>query len=146
MTNTRGMLFSSESEEPSKAPRSLRVIVAEDDRDAVVTLMLLLRDEGHDVRSVSSGRRVMGAVLDFDPDVVILDIHLPELSGWEVARTLRGRRTGRQPLLIGISGEYKQGADKILAEILGFDHYLVKPYEPNVLLGLLAPLKLSGND
>jgi DNA-binding response OmpR family regulator len=133
------MLFSSEPEEPSKAPRGLRVLVAEDDRDTVVTLTMLLRDEGHEVRSVSSGRRVMGVVLDFDPDVVILDIHLPELSGWEVARTIRNRPGRRQPLLIGISGEYKQGADKILAEILGFDHYLLKPYEPNALLGLLRP-------
>jgi DNA-binding response OmpR family regulator len=130
-------MISSEPEEPSKAPRGLRVLVAEDDRDTVVTLTMLLRDEGYKVESVSSGRRVMGAVLDFDPDVVILDIHLPELSGWEVARTIRNARGRRQPLLIGISGEYKQGADKILAEILGFDHYLLKPYEPDALLGLL---------
>ena len=137
MTNRTMGMISGEPEEPSKAPRGLRVLVAEDDRDAALTLTTLLRDEGHEVESVSSGRRVMGAVLDFDPDVVILDIHLPELSGWEVARTIRSRHR-RQPLLIGISGEYKQGADKILADILGFDHYLLKPYEPKALLRLLA--------
>lgn len=138
MTKTRGMLFSGARAEPSKAPRSLRVLVAEDDRDTVTALTLLLRDEGHDVRSVQSGRQVMGAVLDFDPDVVILDIRLPELSGWEVARTIRNRRGRSQPVLIGISGQYKQGADKILAEIIGFDHYLVKPYDPNELVALLG--------
>jgi DNA-binding response OmpR family regulator len=144
MTNIGGRKFSSgQDAEPSRAPRPLRIVVADDDRDTVMTLMLLLRDEGHDVRSVHSGRHVMGAVLDFEPDAVILDIHMPELSGWEVARTIRNRKE-RQPLLIGISGEYKQGADKILAEILGFDHYLVKPYDPNGLLALLAPLKLPG--
>jgi DNA-binding response OmpR family regulator len=73
---------------------------------------------------------------------VILDIHLPELSGWEVARAIRARHGLERPMLIGVSGEYKQGADRILSEILGFDHYLLKPYNPNDLLTLLAPLKL----
>jgi CheY-like chemotaxis protein len=142
MTNTKGMLFSGERGEPSKAPRSLRIVVADDDRDAALTLMMLLRDEGHEVRSVHSGRQVMGVVLDFDPDVVMLDIQMPGPSGWEVARTIRSQRELRQPLLIGISGEYKKGADKVLAQIIGFDHYLVKPYDPNALLALLAPLRL----
>jgi len=81
----------------------------------------------------------MGYVLDFDPDVVLLDIAMPDLSGWEVARTIRARRGAERPLLIGISGEYKQGADKVLAQILGFNHYLLKPYAPSDLLALLAP-------
>jgi DNA-binding response OmpR family regulator len=123
------------------APRPLRVVIADDDRDSVLTLMMLLREEGHDVRGVYTGRQVMGQVLDFDPDVVLLDIAMPELSGWEVARTIRERRGAERPVLIGISGEYKQGADKVLAQILGFNHYLVKPYPPAELLALLQPLK-----
>ena len=128
----------------NSAPRSLRIIVADDDRDSVLTLMMLLREEGHEVRGVYSGRQVMGHVLDFDPDVVLLDIAMPELSGWEVARTIRARRGADRPLLIGISGEYKQGSDKVLAQILGFNHYLVKPYAPAELLALLAPSGGSG--
>ena len=127
--------------EPAKAPRVLRVLVAEDHRDTALTLMMVLRDEGHDTRAVHSGRQVMGALLDFDPDAVILDIQLPELSGWEVARTIRNRRGARQPLIIGVSGEYKQGADRVLADIMGFDHYLLKPCEPQQLLALLEPLR-----
>ena len=126
----------------SRAAQPLRVLIAEDDRDTVVTLMMLLGEEGHEVRSVHTGRNVMRVVSDFDPDAVILDIHLPELSGWEVARTIRARHGLERPMLIGVSGEYKQGADRILSEILGFDHYLLKPYNPNDLLTLLAPLKL----
>ncbi len=126
------------------AQRALRVLVADDDRDSVLTLMMLLRDEGHEVRGVYSGRQVMGHVLDFDPDVVLLDIAMPELSGWEVARTIRARRGADRPVLIGISGEYKQGSDKVLAQILGFNHYLVKPYAPAELLALLAPSGDSG--
>jgi DNA-binding response OmpR family regulator len=125
-----------------RATRALRILVADDDRDTVLTLMMLLREEGHEVRGVHAGRQALAALREFEPDAVLLDIALPELSGWEVARELRKRQIGKGPLLIGISGEYRQGADKILAEILGFDHYLVKPYEPSALLALLAPLKL----
>lgn len=103
--------------------------------------MLLFREEGQDVRGVCSGRNVMGAVLDFDPDVVILDIELPGLSGWEVAKAIRARQGNHRPLLIGVSGEYKRGADKILSTMLGFDHYLLKPYAFSDLLRLIAPLR-----
>ena len=126
--------------EPSKAPRSFRVLVADDDRDTVITLTMLLRDEGYEVQGVSTGRNVIGAILDFSPDAVILDINLPDLSGWEVARRIRERR-GPQPLLIGISGEYKKGADKVLAHISGFDHYLVKPYDPQMIFAALDELR-----
>ena len=126
--------------EPSKAPRSFRVLVADDDRDTVITLTMLLRDEGYEVQGVSTGRNVIGAILDFSPDAVILDINLPDLSGWEVARRIRERR-GPQPLLIGISGEYKKGADKVLAHISGFDHYLVKPYDPKMIVAALDELR-----
>jgi DNA-binding response OmpR family regulator len=121
----------------NSAPRSLRILIAEDDPDSVLTLEMLLTDEGHEVRSVSSGRRVMGAVIDFDPDVVLLDIAMPELSGWEVARTIREQRGAERPRIIGVSGEYVKGADKILAQILGFHHYLIKPYAPADLIALL---------
>lgn len=128
----------------STAQRALRVLVADDDRDSVLTLMMLLREEGHEVRGVYSSRQVMGHVIDFDPDAVLLDIAMPELSGWEVARTIRARRGADRPLLIGISGEYKQGADRVLAQIMGFQHYLVKPYAPADLLSLLDPLRDPG--
>jgi CheY-like chemotaxis protein len=131
----------SDSTGRQSAPRPLRILVADDDPDSVLTLTMLLTDEGYEVHSVSSGRRVMGGVIDFDPDVVLLDIAMPELSGWEVARTIRERRGTERPVLIGVSGEYIKGADRILAQILGFHHYLVKPYAPADLLALLAPLK-----
>ncbi len=134
------MAFASAMGEPSKAPRSFRVLVADDDRDTVITLTMLLRDEGYEVQGVHTGRNVIGAILDFSPDAVILDINLPDLSGWEVARRIRERR-GPQPLLIGISGEYKKGADKVLAHISGFDHYLVKPYDPQMIFAALDELR-----
>jgi DNA-binding response OmpR family regulator len=145
MKNIRGNNVTSGHAEPSAAQRPLRVMVADDDRDTVITLTMLLREEGHEVRSVSSGRQALAAIADFDPDAVLLDIALPDLSGWDVARAIRKQRendSDRRPLLIGISGEYKQGADRVLSEIVGFDHYFLKPYDPKVLLELLAPLQL----
>src|SRR5262245_17653330 len=130
--------LSPRQDEPAKSPRSLRILIAEDDRDAALTLMLLLRDEGHDAHAVYSGRYVMGSFIDIDPDVVLLDIALPHMNGWEVAQTIRRMRGSRRPVLIGISGQYREGADKVLAGILGFDHYLLKPYNPQALLALLT--------
>jgi CheY-like chemotaxis protein len=117
---------------------SLRVLVADDDHDATLTLGVLLKDEGHDVRMVHSGRTVIGAVIIFDPDVVILDIHMPGQSGWEAAKAIRERRGRGRPLLIGISGRYTNRVAARLSEIAGFDHYLLKPYDPGELLALLA--------
>jgi DNA-binding response OmpR family regulator len=128
--------------DPNPGLRTLRVLIADDDRDSVLTLMMLLRHEGHEVRGVYTGTQAIAGIRGFDPDVVLLDIALPELSGWEVARNIRGRhQNAARPVLIGISGEYKHGSDRILSEIIGFDHYLVKPYAPADLLALLEPLR-----
>jgi DNA-binding response OmpR family regulator len=121
-------------------PRSLRIIVADDERDTVLTLMMILRDEGHDVQGVYTGSGVLPMIRDFDPDVVLLDIALPEKNGYELAEQIRKQPRGKRVLLIGISGQYKEGADKLLADLKGFDHYLVKPFDPAALLALLTPL------
>ena len=125
---------------PSASSQRLRVLIADDERDEVATLAALLMDEGHQVREVYSGRHVMGNVIDFDPDVVLLDIGLPGISGWEVAGEIRRRCGTQRPTLIGISGVYREGADRILSQIIGFNHYLVKPCAPADLLKLLAQL------
>jgi DNA-binding response OmpR family regulator len=128
--------------EPSTAPRALRIIVADDDHDTVLTLMMVLKHEGHEVRGVYNGPQVLSALADFEADAILLDIAMPELSGWEVARRIRERYgSKRGPLLIGISGQYKQAVDKILSDIIGFDHYLTKPYEPSDVLRFIAPLR-----
>lgn len=128
---------------PAKAPRALRILIADDERDTVLTLMMLLRDEGHEVRGVYSGRQVLDAVRGFDPDVLVLDIAMPDLSGWEVARNIRTHPDGNKRMLIGISGEYVNSVDKLLSTVVGFDHYLLKPCSPNALIALLEPLRLA---
>lgn len=117
---------------------SLRIVVADDEHDTVMTLKELLHDEGHEVLAAHNGRSAVEAVRHFDPDVVILDIAMPDVSGWDVAREIREARGLGRPLLIAISGRYKQEADKLLGRIAGFQHYLVKPYDTQALLALLA--------
>ena len=87
------------------AHRSLRIVVADDNFDSLATLKAILQDEGHEVLGVANGRSALEAVRHFDPDAVILDIAMPDLSGWEVAREIRDA-SGRsdRPLLIAISG------------------------------------------
>jgi DNA-binding response OmpR family regulator len=119
--------------------RSLRVLIADDDRDTVLTLAMVLRDEGHEVRGVYSGVDVLRAVRQFAPHAVVVDINMPDLSGYDVARAIRTRNGN--VLLIAISGVYKRDPDKILAGIVGFDHFLPKPYQASDVLKLLEPLR-----
>ena len=122
---------------PRFSPRALRIIVADDEADSVTALKLLLNDEGHDVIGLSKGAEVMRMVEEFRPDVVVLDIAMPDKSGYEIAKEIRARFGNITPLLIAITGRYKQASDKMLGQIVGFDHYLVKPYDPKELLALL---------
>jgi len=120
-----------------RARRALRVLVADDERDTVLTLIELLREEGHEAHGVHAGEAVMPAVREFDPDVVLLDISMPDMSGWDVARKIRQICGQERPLLIAISGVYKASADQILGKLAGFNYYLAKPYDPSVLMTLL---------
>jgi CheY-like chemotaxis protein len=114
----------------------MRVLVADDNRDAAQTLSMLLWDEGHVVEEVYNGAAVLDTMRSFRPDAVLLDIKMPGMSGYDAARLIR-ERFGNVPLLIAVTGHFKKGADRILAEIAGFDHHVAKPYDPNALLALL---------
>lgn len=117
----------------------LRVLVADDDADAVKSLAALLREEGYEVRGVHTGLGVLAGVRDFGPDVVLLDLGMPHLSGYQVARALRERYASARPLLIAITG-HNRPSDRMLSQLAGFDHHIAKPYDANALLALLAPL------
>ena len=128
--------------EPSRAPRSLRILIVDDERDTVLTLMTLLRHEGHEVWTLYKAKDVLRAMKHFDPDVVLLDIGLPDGSGFDVAEQIR-RAFGRaRPMLIAVTGLYKQGVDKSEVEAVGFDHFITKPFETDLLLRLMAPLQM----
>jgi two-component system OmpR family response regulator len=119
----------------------LRIVIADDERDTVDTLAAVLRDAGYIVHGVYSGSEVLPTVRIVRPDAVIVDISLPGMSGYAVAQEVRHSFTDlRRPLLIGISGKWKQGSDKLIARQVGFDHYLDKPCASEILLKLLEPL------
>jgi CheY-like chemotaxis protein len=120
-----------------------RVLVVDDNRDIVITLMAFLRTDGYATRGAFDGPEALRAVEEFRPDALIVDIAMPGMTGWEVARTLRQRDGGPCPMLIAISGEYEIAANKLLREKGGFDYCLSKPCDPNVVLDLLRPLKSS---
>jgi DNA-binding response OmpR family regulator len=116
---------------------AMKILVADDNRDAVSSLTALLEDEGHDVRGVYRSADVLGAENAFRPDVVILDLQMPDISGYDLARWLRSRHPRRCPLLIAVSGAFTQPADVALSRANGFHHYLAKPYSLGDLLPLL---------
>jgi CheY-like chemotaxis protein len=118
---------------------ALRILVADDDTDTVLTLSALLSGEGYCVRGVHRGGDVIQAVFSFAPDVVLLDIGMPQMTGYEVARVLRERFGSARPALIavtGLSGE----ADRQQAHAAGFEHHIAKPYQPRALLSLIRGL------
>ena len=117
----------------------LRVLVADDNRDAVVTLSTVLQHEGYEVMEVYRGDAVLELVRRYRPDAVLLDIGMPGLTGFEIARQLRDELRRECPPLIAVTAWAQQTARE-LGKAVGFSHYLVKPYETEDLLKLLAPL------
>jgi len=119
----------------------LRILIADDDRDTVLSLATLLLQEGHEVREIYRGDAVLNQVRVYKPDVLLLDIGMPGLTGFEVARHVR-QELGLTPLLIAVTA-WKQNSAKVLGKLVGFDHYLTKPYSIDELLGLIAPARRS---
>lgn len=127
---------------PLAARRQLRILVADDDRDTVEMLMIILRAEGHLAYGVYSGAEVLPMTRTVMPDVIILDISVPGLSGYAVAREISATFFAtKRPLLIAISGKWKHPSDRLLARQVGFDHHLLKPCDPGEVLSLLEPLR-----
>lgn len=117
-----------------------RVLIADDDRDGALTLSTLLELEGYEVRTVHGGQEALDTARAFKPDVVLLDIGMPKVTGYDAARRLRQRYGEDCPVLIAVTA-WKQASDKILANLAGFDHHVAKPYDPNELIRLLARLR-----
>jgi two-component system, OmpR family, response regulator len=118
--------------------KSLRVLIADDDRDNANMLAVVLRDEGHDVIIALRGDEAFEMCRLFRPDVVIADVNMPGMSGYAIARELRERHGNLSPLLIGMSGVWTNTSDRLLGQTVGFDHYLVKPFDLPQVIGLIA--------
>ncbi len=126
--------LSSEEAELTAAPR--RVLVVDDNQDAAHALRLLLETDGHRVMVAADGAAGLALAREHRPDVVLLDIGLPTLNGYEVATRIRGDAALKGTMLIAVTG-YGQMHDRARASASGFDHHLVKPVEFRALQELL---------
>ena len=122
------------------AGNGLRVLIADDERDTVLTLGILLRSEGFEVRTTTRGVEVPDAVHEFKPDFVLLDIGMPDRTGYDLALELRSRYGDACPPLIAVTA-CRTRAEKARAKLGGFDHHIGKPYNPVALIHLLSILK-----
>jgi CheY-like chemotaxis protein len=114
-----------------------RVLVVDDNVDAATTLSLMLQEKGHTVQTVHDAPAALNAVKSFSPDLVLLDIELPEMSGYEVAKRIRSMNGGQAMMLIAITGRGQQ-EDKKKALEAGFDEHLTKPVDTSVLATLIS--------
>ncbi len=120
--------------------RSMRVLVVDDNVDAADSIALLLSIEGFETQSVHTATAALETVGSFKPDVLLLDIGLPEMDGYEVTRRLRARIPLQQMRIVALSG-YGQPSDRERAAQAGFDEYLVKPVDPGRLSEFLRSLR-----
>jgi CheY-like chemotaxis protein len=117
----------------------LRVLIVDDNRDNVESLRLLLVLMGHSVRVALEGLEGINAANEFRPDVVLLDIGMPNLDGHEVCRRIRARDWGRDMVLVAQTG-WGQEEDRRRTQAAGFDYHLVKPIDHASLTAVFAKI------
>jgi PAS domain S-box-containing protein len=134
-------LQSDETPAPSKtqSPRAghgHRILVVDDNKDAARSLAMVLKLQGHDIRTAGDGEEAVQQAVEFDPEVVLLDIGLPKLDGYDVCRAIRKQRLGNQPLVIALTG-WGQEDDRRRSRDAGFDSHVVKPVDCQELMRMI---------
>jgi PAS domain S-box-containing protein len=124
---------------PRRTLSGRRLLVVDDNADAADTLAVLLRRLGTEVRVAHDGPGALAAFERYRPDAVLVDIGMPGMDGYEVARRLRSQPAGRKVPIIAVTG-WGQEKDRLLSREAGFDHHLVKPADIEALQSLLASL------
>ena len=133
-TETSVALF---EKKDSKAVRPLRVLVVDDNVDTVLSFSILLRASGHDVFTANDGITAVQLASEHRPDAVLLDIGLPGINGYEVAKRIRQQPGGTEVVLIALTG-YGQDTDRQQSAAAGFNHHLVKPARLEQVKEILA--------
>lgn len=123
--------------EPTPQHDGKRILVVDDNHDAAESLQLLLELQGHEVRLAGDGRLALTMAQEFRPDVLLLDIGLPFLNGYEVAQLIRQEAWGQAMCLVALTG-WGQEKDKQIATEAGFDWHLTKPVNPADLDSILS--------
>lgn len=123
----------------SAQTRGHRILAVDDNEDAIATLAMLLRMHGHEVDVAADGAAALQQAGKFRPQVVLLDIGLPIMNGYEVARHIRSETWGQSMVLIALTG-WGQADDKLMASEAGFDHHLTKPIDFDNLREILLSI------
>ena len=121
--------------EPSRSTR--RVLVVDDNRDSAESLAILIQLAGHETRIAYDGFAAIESAATFGPEVVLLDIGLPDLNGFDTARRIREQPWGKNIVLVALTG-WGQEEDRRKSKDAGFDHHMVKPVDLVALKKLLA--------
>jgi two-component system, chemotaxis family, CheB/CheR fusion protein len=121
-------------------PAGPRVVIVEDNADSRELLCELLHDEGYECRTVGSGKAALDLIRDFEPHIALLDVGLPEMDGFELARRLRAMPQTADMHLVAVTG-YGRASDRVASREAGFDEHLVKPVQPDELLRVLARIQ-----
>jgi CheY-like chemotaxis protein len=114
------------------ASAAARVLIVDDDLDTVDSAAMLFRLQGHLVETALTGRAAIERVRGFEPDLVLLDVHMPDMDGHAVARSIRREFPVNSPVLVAVSG-YCRSSDMLRSADAGFDLHLAKPVDPAVL-------------
>jgi two-component system CheB/CheR fusion protein len=124
------------------SPTRHRVLVVDDNVDAAVSLGMLLKLAGQDVRVAYDGPTALRQAVDFGPELILLDIGMPVMDGYEVCRQLRRHSGLEKTTVVALTG-WGQDEDRRRSHEAGFDHHIVKPVEPSALERLLEGLELD---
>jgi two-component system, sensor histidine kinase len=127
----------SNTSDHSTPKKCVRIVVVDDDRDTAAMMSTLLRMAGHEVEAAHDGAGALQAVSRFKPEVVLLDLGMPDIDGLEIARRLRRTPDGDKLLLIALTGHCR--TDHVAAaRAAGFDHHVAKPVDLNVVRRLVT--------
>lgn len=124
------------SEEDSSKNTRLRVLIVDDNRDSADTLTLMLRMRGNETQTAYDGEEAVRLAAEFSPDVILLDIGLPKLNGYDACRRIR-QMTQKEVVIIAQTG-WGQSEDRHRTKDAGFDHHIVKPIDIAQLFRLLT--------
>lgn len=125
-------------EPPPKTAR--RVLIVDDNEDVARSLAMLLELWGHETQVAHEAQSALQAVQTHHPEVVLMDIGLPGMDGWQVARQLRQQQGDEKVVLVAITG-HGEAEDRRRSREAGFNHHLVKPIDPDVLQQFLSNLE-----
>jgi two-component system CheB/CheR fusion protein len=119
-----------------------RILIVDDHPDVAGSLARLLRLSGHDVKTAFDGPAALEELTSFRPEIILLDIGLPGMDGYEVAQAIRKQPALESVVLVALSG-YGQYEDRRRSQMAGFDLHLIKPVDPDALLALLSSIRTS---